>query len=469
MKVKFRFAKLLVWGSIALLGLAIMGCPILAGSVSGQLSQGKTEEPSGQKPEVEKPEKEDDENEGDETKGDENGKTGEREPDEEDSETMEEGHGLLLWKINFPVGKTWEAVLTVLIKIDDNTFIPWKYFDLAVSGAAERTVSLPAGTYKIECRFMSHGKTIGSTEIINISPGQKTTSLYAGIDASAFPDAMEFSSVDELKMYLNDRPENTVEDPYLIKITGVDISSKTAKGNTMRTLYDALDESNRFVSLDLRGGTGTELIAASASPVLAGRKKIVSMILPETVTSVASNGFSGYDELRSVVLPNVITINQVAFKKLGNIETVSAPALITIVDDTGDGSSRGNFYGCVRLTSIYFPNIEAIGHHAFYGCGALIEVLLPKASGVGNSVFAECTALKTVVLPKAGLIGNRAFHNDKALENLVLGSVPPNVEGSANFSTGYPQNIYAPVSAVDVYKETEFWSKMKDRIYPIGA
>ncbi|MDR0760706.1 MAG: leucine-rich repeat domain-containing protein [Treponema sp.] len=483
MKVKFRFAKLLVWGSIALLGLAIMGCPILAGSVSDQLSQGKTEEPSGQKPEVEKPENEGNENgetgerepgeEGGETgerePGEEGGETGEREPGEEDSKIMKEGHGLLVWKIKYPVEKTWEAVLTVFIRIDDKTFIPWKYFDLTVPGAAERTASLPAGTYKIEYRFMSHGKNVGSTETVHISPGLKTTSNYTGIDANALPDAAEFSSVDELEAYLNGRPENTAADPYPVKLTGVDISSKAAKGDTMRTLYEALEKSERFVSLDLRGGIGTELIPASTAPVLAGRKKIVSIILPETVTVVASNGFSGYDELRSVVLPKVVTINQVAFKNLGNIETVSAPVLITIVDDTSTGSSRGNFYGCIRLTSIYFPKLETIGHHAFYGCDALTEVLLPKVAEVGNSIFAECTALKTVVLPVADLIGNRAFYNDKALENLVLGTVPPNVEGSANFSTGYPEKIYAPVSAVDAYKRSEFWSKMKDSIYPIGA
>jgi hypothetical protein len=495
MKVKFRFAKLLVWGSIVLLGLAFMGCPILAGPVSDQLSQGKTEEPSGQKPEIEKPENEGDENgeTGEQEPGEENGETGEREPGEEggetgerepgeeggetgewepgeeDSETMEEGYGLLVWKINYPVEKTWEAVLTVFIRIDDKTFIPWKYFDLTALDAAERTVSLPAGTYKIEYRFMSHGKNVSSTETVHISPGLKTISDYAGIDANALPDATEFSSISELEAYLNGRPENTAADPYLVKITGVDISSKKAGENTMRTLYEALDEASRFVSLDLRGGTGTELVPASTAPVLAGRKKIVSIILPETVTVVASNGFSGYDELRSAVLPNVVTINQVAFKNLGNIETVSAPKLTTIVDDPSTGSARGNFYGCAKLRSIYFPQLETIGHHAFYGCGALTEVLLPKAAGVGSSVFAECTTLKTAVLPVVDLIGNRAFYNDKALENLVLGPVPPNVEGSANFSTGYPEKIYAPVSAVDAYKRAEFWSKMKDNIYPIGA
>jgi hypothetical protein len=289
-------------------------------------------------------------------------------------------------------------------------------------------------------------------------------------DGDVFQDAREFSSVNDLKAYLDSLPENTATKPYPVKITGVDLSSKAADGSTMRTLYDALNKSNRFVSLHLGGCTGTELISASALPSLAGRKKIVSIVLPESITSVASNGFSGYEVLRSAVLPNVITIDYAAFNNLENLKTVSAPELSEL-KDSADGSLPGNgiFYKCVALTSIYFPKLETIGHHAFYDCSALKEVQLPKARVIGPSAFAECDALKTVELPEAGLIGSRAFYGDKSLEVLVLGSTPPVVEGSGNFASGYPKKIYVPTLAIDGYKDSEFWSKMKDWIFPLNS
>jgi hypothetical protein len=374
--------------------------------------------------------------------------------------------GFLSWKIDYPEEKIWEAVLTVSLKIDEGGFVPYRYFDLTAPGAKEQRISLPSGTYRMESRFLSHNITAGSTEVVHIFPGLETGSGHVTIAGNIFPDAAEFSSVAELKTYLDTQPENTEAAPYPLKIAGVDLSSKEKTGETMKTLYDAL---SRYVSLDLRGGSGLELITASASPSLAGRRKIVSMILPETITTVKSNGFSGYEALKSAVLPKVITIDYAAFNNLGSLETVAAPELTGLVDYTNSStSSKGVFYYCTALKSIYFPKLETIGHHAFYGCSALTEVLFPKTVEVGPSVFAECTALRTAVLPNVVFIGNRAFNNDKSFENLVLGLVLSEL-GDSVFSSGFPQKLWVPASAIEDYQNSAFWTKMKNRIYPIAG
>jgi hypothetical protein len=349
------------------------------------------------------------------------------------------------------------------LKIDEGSFVPYRYFDLTVPGAKEQKISLPPGTYRVESRFLSHNVTAESVEIVHIFPGLETGSSRVTIAGNIFPNAAEFSSVAELKTYLDTHPENTADTPYPLRIAGVDLSSKEKTGETMKTLYDTL---SRYVSLDLRECTGTELISASA---YAGRKKIVSMILPDSIAGVAANGFAGYDALKSVVLPKVITIDYAAFHDLGKLETVSAPELTSLVDSTNSvtTSSRGNFYRCKALKSLFFPKLETIGHHAFYGCDALTGVLLPKAVEIGPSVFAECGTLKTVVLPEADFIGSRAFYNDKALENLILGPTPPVLDGSSHFASGYSPKIYVPASAIENYQNSAFWTKMKDRIYPV--
>jgi hypothetical protein len=315
----------------------------------------------------------------------------------------------------------------------------------------------------MESRFLSHNVDTRPTEIVHIFPGLETESSRVTIAGDLFSNVEEFSTVDELKVYLNGQSENTVDNPYSVKITGVDLSSKEGTGETLKTLYKVL---NRYVTLDLRGCTGTELIAASSNNI-PNRENIVSLILPNSITGITANGFSKYTGLKTLVLPKVKTIDYAAFKDLKKLETVSAPELITIVDDTKDDANRGNFYKCTALKSIYFPKLETIVHHAFYGCTALAEVLLPKATRVNLSVFAECTSLKIAVLPEAGFIGNRAFYNDKSLKNLVLGPIPPIIEGLSHFSSGFPQKLWVPASVIEDYKNSEFGSNMQDRIYPI--
>jgi hypothetical protein len=375
--------------------------------------------------------------------------------------------GFLSWNIDYPGEKVWGAVLTVSLKIDGDSFVPYRYFDLTDPGAKEQKISLPAGTYRVESRFLFHNASDGSTEIVHIFPGLETGSSRVTIAGNLFPDVAGFSSVTELKTYLDAQPENSGDTPYPVKIAGVDLSSKEKTGETLKTLYDAL---SRFVTLDLRECMGTVLPSASINPTLGGRKKVVSLIMPDSITGIAANGFSGYESLESAVLPKVTSIDYAAFNKLEKLETVLAPELTGLVDSkNGSSSARGNFYNCRALKSIYFPKLETISHHAFYGCTDLTEVLLPKAAGAGTSVFGECTSLKTVVLPEAAFIGNRAFYNDKSLENLVLGPVPPETEGSSHFSSGFPQKLWVPASAIDDYQDAAFWSKMKDTIYPIAG
>jgi hypothetical protein len=373
--------------------------------------------------------------------------------------------GFLSWNINYPGENTWEAVLIVSLKIDGEYFVPYRSFDLTVPGAKGQTIPLPPGTYRVESRFFSHHANSGTTETVHIFPGLETGSSPVTITGDTFPAAEEFSSVEELEAGLAELPENNADTPYPVKIAGVDLSSKVKTGETLKTLYDAL---TRYVTLDLRECTGTELIAASTA-ALEGRKKIVSLILPDSITGIAANGFSGYESLQSAFLPKVTTINYAAFNNLGNLATVSAPELTDLVDaaNTTTTASRGHFYRCAALTSIYFPKLEAIDHHAFYECTGLTAVWLPQVTGIGNSVFTECTSLKTAVLPDAVSIGSRAFYNDKSLENLVLGPVPPELTGSSHFPGGFPQKIWVPASAIEDYNNSAAWSGMQDRMYPV--
>jgi hypothetical protein len=374
--------------------------------------------------------------------------------------------GFLSWKVKYPEEKIWGAVLTASVKTGENSFIPYTYFDLTDPNAREKTVSLPPGTYRIQSRFMAHNvNNDGPVEIVHIFSGMETASTPVTITGNAFPEAREFSSSDELKAYLDELDDNTADDPYLVKFNGADLSSRGKNGETLETLYKAL---SRYVTLDLRGCTGTELIAASTKDI-PNQANIVSLILPGTVTKIEAKGFAEYKVLKSAILPKVTDIDYAAFNNLDKLETVSAPELTGLVDSKDSSTpSNGVFSNCSALKTVYFPKLKTVAHHAFYVCTALTEVLLPKAASVGNAVFRGCTALKTAVLLEASLIGDYAFFSDKSLENLVLGPVPPEVDSSGHFPEGCPQKLWVPASAVEDYRNSAFWvKKMKDRIYPL--
>jgi predicted nucleic-acid-binding Zn-ribbon protein len=526
MKVNFRFPKLAVWGGIVLL-LFLIGCSFPAGSEvteqisvpppqnvpdngddedGGQTSGGEQNTPDngdgedggqtaggeqnapdngdgadgGQTSggEQNAPDNGDGADEGQTSGGEQNapdngdgadgGQTSGGEQNAPDNGDGDDGGvGFLSWNIDYPEGKVWGAALTVSLKIEEDNFIPYKYFDLTGAGTRVQKISLPSGTYRMESHFLAHNKEVRSTEIIHIYSGEETISNHVRISGTAFPDPQEFSSVGELKEYLDSRPENTEANPYPVKIAGTNLSSKEKTGETLKTLYDVLNQ--RYVTLDLRECTGAELIAASTYS-MSNRANIVSLILPDSIIEVNSNGFSGYTSLKSVVMPNVKIINTSAFKNCGQLESVFALELETVAD--AKDNTTGAFAGCTSLKTLYCPSLTTLGKYAIYGCTSLTEVAFPDLRTVGGLAFKKCTALRAVSLPLVTKIDSSSFEEASALMYLIFGQNPPELETNVFKSTDFSQTgiIYVPSSAVaGVYKNTSLpnWSNLKGLVTPL--
>jgi hypothetical protein len=96
---------------------------------------------------------------------------------------------------------------------------------------------------------------------------------------------------------------------------------------------------------------------------------IVSVAIPNSVTSILARAFSGCIRLSSVTLP---------------------PNLPSIADQT--------FSQCFQMTDIQIPNnVTNIGHMAFASCNALMAVVLPRSlTSLGTDAFAFCQRLRAV-------------------------------------------------------------------------
>ena len=124
-------------------------------------------------------------------------------------------------------------------------------------------------------------------------------------------------------------------------------------------------------------------------------KTKTSLIVPESLTQIASSAFYGCSLITSIDLPSKLTsIGGYAFYGCTKLSSISLPdSLISI------GSSA--FNGCTKLSSISLPHsLISIGGSAFYGCTQLSSISLPDSLiSIGSSAFSGCTQLTTINIP----------------------------------------------------------------------
>ena len=182
-------------------------------------------------------------------------------------------------------------------------------------------------------------------------------------------------------------------------------------------------------------------------------KKIKSMIMPQTVTSVGEYAFGSTSlssvsfsrslrsigiyafsvctDLSSISLPDsLVTIGEYAFDGCTNLsgtlripaslKTIRAAAFYNcsglsgdlIIPSSVDSIGGNSFYDCYKLTSVAINSSNtSIGDYAFNYCGSLTSVTLPNGlTKINKSVFASCWRLESINLPSTlKSIGDGAF------------------------------------------------------------
>lgn len=164
---------------------------------------------------------------------------------------------------------------------------------------------------------------------------------------------------------------------------------------------------------------------------------MVSIHLPNTITTIGSNVFIGCTSLVSISLPDLITsIGYASFKNCSSLSSIKLPNSITCI-------TPSSFEGCTSLVSIDLPsNITSIGSSAFEGCTSLVSINLPSnLVSIGDYAFSGCSSLTSIELPNnLTSIGEiwGPFKNCSSLLEIVL---PEGV-------TKIPQETFAGCSAL---------------------
>ena len=144
--------------------------------------------------------------------------------------------------------------------------------------------------------------------------------------------------------------------------------------------------------------------------------KLKSVLLSSNITSISTSLFSGCSALTDIVLPDkVVTIKSNAFAYCTSLRSIEMPNTVQSIENYA-------FAYCNSMTSVVLPStLQSIENYTFAYCNALTNVVLPNTlQTIKNYAFAYCTSLQNIVIPNGVTsIKSRAYYLDKNLKTNV--------------------------------------------------
>jgi len=161
----------------------------------------------------------------------------------------------------------------------------------------------------------------------------------------------------------------------------------------------------------LKGAWSTEFSKSLCSEYLIGH-----LVLPDSVTEIANDGFKDCKNLTGITFSNSV-------KTIGN----------------------NAFYRCRNLTSVEFSNsIKTIGNNAFYGCGNLTSIEFSNSiESIGDYAFVVASSnITSIIIPSnITTIGTQAFSFGEIDVNVYFEHEIPPTFGYASFYNQTPPKV----------------------------
>lgn len=198
-------------------------------------------------------------------------------------------------------------------------------------------------------------------------------------------------------------------------------------------------------------GAMTDYNYSVNAPWLAYSSQISYIVIEEGITSVGSHAFSAYNYNGP---------------RLTNVVSVSLPNSLTSI-----GYSA--FYGCTSLVKIAFPNaLTTIGASAFCGCSSIISLTIPDGvTSIADNTFNSCSGMMSISLPESlASIGEHAFYGCSGLTELIIPSTVTYIGSGAFESCSNITSIDIPDGVSTINSASfQYCSKLTDIKIPIAV
>ena len=197
-----------------------------------------------------------------------------------------------------------------------------------------------------------------------------------------------------------------------------------------------------------------------------GCSGLASITIPNSVISISSSSFSGCSGLTSITVesgnPNYDSRNDCNAIIETATNTLVAGCMNTIILNSVTAIGNYAFSGHTSLTSITIPNsVTSIGESAFSGCSGLTSITIPNSvTSIGWGAFYSCTGLTSITIPNSVTsIGNWAFPHCTGLTSVTcLATIPP-----VTYLNTFPSEItdqttlYVPRASLTAYQTADYW------------
>ncbi len=188
---------------------------------------------------------------------------------------------------------------------------------------------------------------------------------------------------------------------------------------------------------------------------------VTDLVIPDSVTSIASLAFSGCTSLTSVTIPDSVTsISDDAFSGCYNLKAVYITDIakwcaIGFYDyDSNPLRHAKNLYLNGELvTDLVIPDgVTRIGYLAFSNCSSLTSVTIPDSvTRIVGSAFQNCSSLNSINIPDSvTYISDEAFMDCSSLSSLTIGNGVTSIGGSAFQNCSSLTSINIPDSVTSI-------------------
>ena len=201
---------------------------------------------------------------------------------------------------------------------------------------------------------------------------------------------------------------------------------------------------------------------------------LTGITIPNSVTSIGSGAFYGWTGAAStdnIIFPN----EQLKIKYFNGSNCFSGwSSLLSVkIPDGVTSIPYRAFINCTSLVQIAIPNsVTIIKQDAFSNCSHLGQdfKLPPLLTEISGSAFFGCLSLQEIEIPSSvNFIGYTAFRDCSTLSRITMKSAtPPTIDEGAFSHISSEAKIYVPSGSVDAYKSADGWSDYADIIETIS-